>query len=83
LLNQQRGSNIGFANLALYQNAENGFHDITQGNNGSFSAGPGWDPCTGLGSPNGNQLSQIFAAATAGAAKSVPVGSRAGKHAGD
>src|ERR1700684_300691 len=40
LLNQQRGSNIGFANLALYQNAENGFHDITQGNNGSSSGGP-------------------------------------------
>jgi kumamolisin len=86
LLNQQCGSNIGFANLALYQNAENGFNDITQGNNGSYSAGPGWDPCTGLGSPNGNQLSQIFAAATAGAAKSVPAtASRGGKpaHAGD
>ncbi len=85
LLNQQSGSNIGFANLALYQNAENGFNDITQGNNGSYSAGPGWDPCTGLGSPNGNQLSQIFAAATAGAAKSIPAtASRGGKptHAG-
>jgi kumamolisin len=86
LLNQQCGSNIGFANLALYQNAENGFNDITQGNNGSYSAGPGWDACTGLGSPNGNQLSQIFATATAGAAKSVPAtASRGGKpaHAGD
>ena len=51
LLNQQRGSNIGFANLALYQNAENGFNDITQGNNGSYSAGPGWDCCTGLARP--------------------------------
>jgi kumamolisin len=65
LLNQQRGSNIGFLNPTLYQNAENGFHDITSGSNGSFSAGPGWDPCTGLGSPNGTQLAQIFAAATA------------------
>jgi kumamolisin len=85
LLNQQSGSNIGFANLALYQNAENGFNDITQGNNGSYSAGPGWDPCTGLGSPNGNQLPQIFAAATASAAKSTPAtASRGGKptHAG-
>jgi kumamolisin len=78
LLNQQRGSNIGFANPALYQNAENGFQDITQGNNGSFSAGPGWDPCTGLGSPNGNQLSQIFAAPATSAGKSVP-SSRAGR----
>jgi kumamolisin len=76
LLNQQRGSNIGFANLALYQNAENGFNDITQGNNGSYSALAGWDPCTGLGSPNGNPLSQIFAATTTGAARSAPVASR-------
>ena len=28
-----------------------GFHDITSGNNGAYSAGPGWDACTGLGSP--------------------------------
>ena len=73
LLNQQRGSNIGFANLALYQNAENGFHDITQGNNGNYSATRGWDPCTGLGLPDGNQLSPIFAATTAGDAQSVRV----------
>jgi kumamolisin len=76
LLNQQGGSNIGFANLALYQNAENGFNDITQGNNGSYSAAAGWDPCTGLGSPNGNLLSQVFAATTTGAARSLPVASR-------
>jgi kumamolisin len=78
LLNQQRGSNIGFANLALYQNAENGFHDITEGSNGAYSAGPGWDACTGLGSPNGSQLSQIFATTTTGAAQSVAA-SRGGK----
>ena len=53
LLNQQRGSNLGFINPTIYQNAENGFNDITQGTNGAWSAGPGWDPCTGLGSPNG------------------------------
>jgi kumamolisin len=84
LLNQQRGSNIGFANPTLYQNAENGFNDITQGNNGTFSAGPGWDACTGLGSPNGNQLSQILASTATGAAQPVPA-SRAGKtaHGGD
>ena len=66
LLNQQRGSNIGFLNPTLYQNAENGFDDITQGNNGSYEAGKGWDACTGLGSPVGNQLSQIFATTTTG-----------------
>ena len=73
LVNQQRGSNLGFINPTLYQNAENGFNDITQGNNGAWSAGPGWDPCTGLGSPNGAQLSQIFAAATTASAKVLPV----------
>jgi kumamolisin len=67
LLNQQRGSNIGFLNPTLYTAAENGFHDITQGNNGAYSAGPGWDPCTGLGSPNGAQLSQVFATTTTAA----------------
>jgi kumamolisin len=30
-----------------------GFHDITQGKNGAYSAGPGWDACSGLGSPDG------------------------------
>jgi kumamolisin len=49
---QQGKSRAGFVNAALYQNPS-AFHDIVSGNNGSFSAGPGWDPCTGLGSPNG------------------------------
>jgi kumamolisin len=65
LLNQQRGSNLGFINPTIYASAETGFNDITSGNNGSYSAGPGWDPCTGLGSPNGAQLSQILGATTA------------------
>ena len=33
-----------------------GFNDIVDGNNGAYAAGPGWDPCTGLGSPNGEAL---------------------------
>ena len=36
--------------------AAQGFNDITEGNNGAYSAGPGWDACTGLGSPNGQAL---------------------------
>jgi kumamolisin len=35
-----------------------GFRDITDGDNGAFSAGPGWDACTGLGSPDGTTLLQ-------------------------
>jgi kumamolisin len=33
-----------------------GFRDITSGNNGAYSAGPGWDACTGLGTPDGTAL---------------------------
>ncbi len=50
----------GFADT-LYAGASagtspSGFRDVTSGNNGSFSAGPGWDACTGLGSPDGSAL---------------------------
>jgi kumamolisin len=33
-----------------------GFRDITSGNNGAYSAGPGWDACSGLGTPEGMDL---------------------------
>jgi kumamolisin len=33
-----------------------GFRDITSGNNGAYAAGPGWDACTGLGTPEGTAL---------------------------
>jgi subtilase family serine protease len=36
----------------LYQLSSSDFHDITTGNNGGYSAGPGYDLVTGLGSPN-------------------------------
>jgi kumamolisin len=57
-INQQMGKSIGFLNPLIYTQAVEaaGFHDVTEGNNGAFSAGPGWDPCTGLGSPDGAQL---------------------------
>ena len=88
LLNQQRGSNLGFINPTIYQNAENGFNDITQGNNGAWSSGPGWDPCTGLGSPNGAQLvTYLGSSAATASAKSVPGQARSHDrqhaHAGD
>ncbi len=55
--NAQNGANAGFLNPALYA-AKGGtsFRDITSGNNGSFTAGPGWDACTGLGSPVGTAV---------------------------
>ena len=35
---------------------------MTSGDNGSFAAGPGWDACTGLGSPDGTALLEPAAA---------------------
>src|SRR5579885_2799146 len=59
LINQQLAQEgkqtAGFINPTLYQNTAD-FQDITHGNNGAYSAGPGWDACTGLGSPKGTAL---------------------------
>jgi kumamolisin len=55
LLNQLKGRPVGYLNPKLYGNAA-AFHDITEGNNSGFTAGPGWDACTGLGSPIGSKL---------------------------
>lgn len=68
LLNQQLGRNLGFINPTLYSLGESVFNDITTGNNdngglGYYSAGPGWDACTGLGSPNGEALSSALSSA--------------------
>jgi kumamolisin len=61
-LNQGLGKPVGYLNPLLYNvaPAAGAFHDITQGNNGDYSAGAGWDPCTGLGSPNGASLLQAL-----------------------
>jgi kumamolisin len=64
-INQQRGKPVGDVHAALYQLSESAFRDITQGNNGAYQAGPGWDACTGLGSPNGQALLDALASQTA------------------
>ncbi len=57
LINQSLGANAGYINPLLYSaKVEATFHDVTAGSNGNYSAGPGWDACTGLGSPNGAAL---------------------------
>lgn len=48
---------LGFLNPALYALANAGrspapFHDVTEGGNLYYAAGPGWDACTGWGSPD-------------------------------
>jgi kumamolisin len=62
--NQQLGVQVGFIQPAIYAaSATAGFNDITQGNNGAFSAGPGWDACTGQGSPIASALIPLLAPA--------------------
>lgn len=65
LVNQQRAAighgTLGFANSTLYFLGNSGrssfdFHDITTGNNGTYSAVIGYDNVTGWGSFNGGNL---------------------------
>lgn len=58
-INAAKGTTtVGYVNAKLYKNPA-AFNDITQGNNGNFSAASGWDACTGLGSPDGKKLSKL------------------------
>jgi kumamolisin len=82
--NQQLGKPVGFINPAIYAaKAASAFNDITQGNNGAFSAGPGWDACSGQGTPIASKLIPLLAPAgvtiNAAAAKAAK---KAGKKAG-
>jgi kumamolisin len=64
LINESIGKPSGLINPLLYQNASTAadFNDVTSGNNGAYSAGPGWDACTGLGSPIGTQVAAALGA---------------------
>jgi subtilase family serine protease len=75
LANQYAGHDLGFVNPALYAIARGpcyhaAFHDITKGNNTvefppqtvrGYTAAPGWDPVTGLGSPDARVLIPLLA----------------------
>ena len=63
LLNSGRSQPVGFVTPKLYAlgSSANALRDITEGDNGvnqvkGYKAKSGWDPCTGLGSPNGANL---------------------------
>lgn len=60
-LSQALGRPLGMLQPALYSGAATGrtapgFRDITDGNNGHYTAASGWDACTGLGTPDGTAL---------------------------
>jgi subtilase family serine protease len=69
LADQYAGRDLGFVNPALYKIARRyhqAFHDITSGNNAvqnvaGYQAAPGWDPVTGLGSPDAQVLVPLLA----------------------
>jgi kumamolisin len=70
LNNAQNKTTAGFLQPAIYAaKAKSAFNDITAGNNGGFTAGPGWDACTGLGSPVGTSLIALLGGASASVAK--------------
>jgi kumamolisin len=64
LINESIGKPVGFLNPLLYKqgNEAADFNDVTSGNNGAYSAGPGWDACTGLGSPKGVGIAEALGA---------------------
>ena len=61
-LNQAKKKNVGFLNPFLYAHAGKVMHDVTSGTNAitktvkGYVAGPGWDACTGLGTPDGTAI---------------------------
>jgi kumamolisin len=68
-LAQATGKRFGLLQPMIYAGAAAGaaapgFNDIVQGNNGAYKAGPGWDACTGLGSPNGASLLDLLSGTT-------------------
>jgi subtilase family serine protease len=75
LADQAAGHDLGFVNPALYRIASTplrrtAFHDVTRGNNTvqfppqtftGYQAARGWDPVTGLGSPDAQVLIPLLA----------------------
>jgi kumamolisin len=76
--NAQNGKSAGFIQPAIYAaKGKAAFRDITSGTNYSgspvgFSAGAGWDACTGLGSPIATKLIAVVKPAAAAKAAKKP-----------
>ena len=77
LVNQKLGSRAGFINPLLYANPS-ALRDVIVGDNKvgnadiGYSAATGWDPCTGLGSPDGLKLLGVLGGSQPAAA--MPTG---------
>jgi kumamolisin len=67
LLNEGLGRPVGLLQPFLYaQPAGTVCNDVVTGSNGAYAAEPGWDCCTGLGSPRGAALLAALRAAGTG-----------------
>lgn len=53
------GTKLGFVTPTVWKN-QKAFNDITVGDNGFYSAGPGPDPCSGVGAPIGASIAALF-----------------------
>lgn len=60
LLNNARGKNINNILPLLYDPRNTGIQPVSSGGNGGFFASAQWNPCTGLGSPNGGAFLQYL-----------------------
>jgi kumamolisin len=72
-VNALLGRRVGDVHAALY--AAGMQRDITEGSNGAYGAAPGFDACTGLGSPDGAKVMAALgggAAPTGGAGGAAP-----------
>ena len=66
LVNQSIGKPAGYVNPLLYaRGSASAFRDVVAGTNGAYDAGPGWDACTGWGSPDGAKLLAVLSPAVA------------------
>jgi kumamolisin len=70
---QALGRPLGMLQPVIYAQAHAGhatpgFRDITVGDNGAYQATSGWNPCTGLGVPNGTELLAVFGKGNPGTA---------------
>jgi kumamolisin len=67
-INGQQGHPCGFLNPLLYGGigASDAFRDITSGTIGAYTAGAGWDACTGFGSAVGTRLRDALATTGSG-----------------
>jgi hypothetical protein len=68
---------LNAAQSALYNLPSTDFHDITDGSNGGYNAGPGYDGLTGLGSPRANLVIQHLVVGIPGGA-AAPVSGNTG-----